>query len=253
MSNQFVQWSCENEVIGFGQATSNSSGPVPPYDPALCRPAQANFLHGAFPVQNRSACAALMLPTEIVGYSVFVSIATRYMQTFPDQNLRYMEDIVRACRNVLQACGRPQYLQSLFQLWSMCTNSMCILEQMLWPDLPPETSTNLTLPTENQPLSAVLRDDFRENLPLIRAAIRGLDHFRTWFHTQYDVGLHRDTDLVLIDSHLVLTSIKEILEQVPPAAAAQAPGPAALPSPATQAAAPTDPHAPCMVLLPGEY
>ena len=29
MSNQFVQWSCENEVIGFGQATSNSSGPVP--------------------------------------------------------------------------------------------------------------------------------------------------------------------------------------------------------------------------------
>ena len=165
MSNQFVQWSFENEVIGFGQATSNSSGPVPPYDPALFRPAQATFLHGAFPVQNRSACAAVMLPTEIVGYSVFVSIATRYMQTFPDQNLRYMEDIVRACRNILQVCGRPLYLQSLFQLWSMCTNSMCILEQMLWPDLPPETSTNLTLPTENQPLSAVLRDDFRDNLP----------------------------------------------------------------------------------------
>ena len=29
MSNQFVQWSFENEVIGFGQATSISSGPVP--------------------------------------------------------------------------------------------------------------------------------------------------------------------------------------------------------------------------------
>ena len=194
-----------------------------------------------------------MLPMEIVGYSVFVSIATLYMRTFPDQNIRYCEDIVRACRTVLERCGRPQYLHSVFQLWSMCTNSMCIVELMLWPDLRPQTSTNLTLPSENQPFSVLLRDDFHDYLPLIGAAVRGLEHFRTWFHTQYDVGLHRDTDQILIDSLLILTGIKETLDRIPPAAAPATAGSSALPAPATQAAAPADPNAPCIVLLPNEY
>ena len=128
-----------------------------------------------------------MQTAEIVGFSVSVSIATLYMRVFPAQHIQNFEDIAHACSVILELLGRALYLQSLFELWSSFSNSMFIMEQMLWLDQPPETSMSLVLPADPRPLCDVY-------LPLINKALNGLQHFHGWFHTQYDTTLHRETD-----------------------------------------------------------
>lgn len=53
-----------------------------------------------------------MQNTEIVAFSVFVSMATLYMRVAPDIHIRNFEEISASCRVILETLGRADYLKA---------------------------------------------------------------------------------------------------------------------------------------------
>lgn len=191
---------------------------------------------------------------EIVNFTVMATVGVAFLQQQLSEHtasrVMQFENIVGACAAVLQFLGRPKYLDSLFQLWSGLTHSLILMEAILFPEQPVQTNSQLALPREALPLSAIMRDGFQPWAYRIPLAIQSLAEYSDWFHEKYDEALHRELADLLADSMLLLQSIYQILQLRPDAAPRPAadtggpdtnatviPVPIALPAPAS----PTDP------------
>lgn len=197
-----------------------------------------------------------MLQPDIINFSVFISVAIRYMDSAqPEPRVMAFETVLAALKILLQACGRPTYLKAAFDTWAGMSNALIVLERMHFPDLPPETSTSLILPPRGRSLGALLDPALREHYGKFANAIASLNDFLEWFKIQYDVELHSDTFNMLQDTLLILQSCQALIELAPePVVEPEAPTAALTPEPAVRGTAPApDPNAPCTVLLPNEY
>lgn len=162
-----------------------------------------------------------MQTPEIVNFTVMATVGVAFLQQqINDQTagrVRQFEDIVAACVAVLQFLGRPRYLDSLFQLWSGLTHSLILMEALIFPEQPVQTSSQLALPRENLPISAIMRDGFQQWARLIPIAIQSLAEYTDWFHDKYDEQLHREMSALLDDAMLLFQSIHQILQLRPDA------------------------------------
>jgi hypothetical protein len=61
----------------------------------------------------------------------------------PEPRIQSFETVVAALVAILQACGRPAYMKSLFDLWAAMTNGLIIMDKLFFSELPPETSASL--------------------------------------------------------------------------------------------------------------
>jgi len=170
-----------------------------------------------------------MQTPEIINFTVMATVGVAFLQQqmSDDTANRVMqfERIVGACTAVLQFIGRPRYLDSLFQLWSGLTHSLILMEALLFPEQPIQTSSQLALPRENMPLSHILDDGFQPMAYRIPLAIQALADYTDWFHDKYDDQLHREMASLLDDSMLIFQSIHQILQLRPGTATAAQPAP----------------------------
>ena len=170
-----------------------------------------------------------MQTPEIINFTVMATVGVAFLQQqmSDDTANRVMqfERIVGACTAVLQFIGRPRYLDSLFQLWSGLTHSLILMEALLFPEQPIQTSSQLALPRENMPLSHILDDGFQPMAYRIPLAIQALADYTDWFHDKYDDQLHREMSSLLDDSMLIFQSIHQILQLRPGTTNAAQPAP----------------------------
>ena len=93
-----------------------------------------------------------MQTPEIVNFTVMATVGVAFLQQQLSDDtasrVRQFEQIVAACAAVLQFLGRPRFLDSLFQLWSGLTHSLILMEALLFPEQPVQTSSQLALPRE---------------------------------------------------------------------------------------------------------
>ena len=161
-----------------------------------------------------------MQTPDIVNFTVMATVGVAFLQQqlsdHTASRVRQFEQIVAACAAVLQFLGRPKYLDSLFQLWSGLTHSLILMEALIFPEQPVQTSSQLALPRENLALPAIMDDKFQEwaNVPI---AIQSLAEYTDWFHDKYDENLHREMASLLDDSMLLLQSIYQLLQLRPDA------------------------------------
>ena len=137
-----------------------------------------------------------MQTPKIVNFTVMATVGVAFLQQQLSDDtasrVRQFEQIVAACAAVLQFLGRPRFLDSLFQLWSGLTHSLILMEALLFPEQPVQTSSQLALPRENLPLSSIMDDRFQQWAPLIPLAIQSLAEHTDWFHEKYDKNLHKE-------------------------------------------------------------
>ena len=135
----------------------------------------------------------------------------RAAQTLQEQRITQFDHLITGCRVILETCGRPKFLDSIFVLWSQLSQALYLLERTLWPEQRPDTPLHLQLPTEPRPLGDLLLDAFTPNTPYIFNAISALESFHTWFTTSYSVELHSDFNSVLVDALLIFRSVETLL------------------------------------------
>ena len=91
-----------------------------------------------------------MQTPDIVNVTVMATVGVAFLQQqlsdHTASRVRQFEQIVAACAAVLQFLGRPKYLDSLFQLWSGLTHSLILMEALIFPEQPVQTSSQLALP-----------------------------------------------------------------------------------------------------------
>ena len=90
-----------------------------------------------------------MTPEAIVSLTAAVSIAFSYMepehpdlrqgQTLQEERITQFDAVISACKAILQQFGRPKYLHSIWLLWMQFSQSLFMLEKILWPEQPPDT------------------------------------------------------------------------------------------------------------------
>ena len=131
--------------------------------------------------------------------------------TLQEQRIRHFDEIIQGCRLILETCGRSKFMDSIFVLWSQVSQALFLLERTLWPEQRPDTPLHLALPTEPRPLGDLLLDAFMPNAQYIFNAMRSLDTFHTWFAGSYNVGLHSDFNVILVDASLIFRSIETML------------------------------------------
>ena len=183
---------------------------------------------GFFPTQSSipALCIrwVLMQTPEIVNFTVMATVGVAFLQQQLSDDtasrVRQFEQIVAARAAVLQFLGRPRFLDSLFQFWSGLTHSLILMEALLFPEQPVQTSSQLALPRENLPLSSIMDDRFQQWAPLIPLAIQSLAEYTDWFHEKYDENLHKEMAALLDDAMLLFQSIYQILQLRPDATAA---------------------------------
>ena len=179
-----------------------------------------------------------MSPDVIVGLTAAISIAFRYLepihhnmqlaQNLQEQRLLAFDKIVSASKLLLKQVGRAKYMESIWSLWVQLSQSIFMLERILWPNQPPETELHIVLPPEPRPLSDVLLDNFNDSATTIFQAIAPLEQFHEWFVAEYDTVLHVEFNNMLLDSILLFRTtesmlrMKQRLQSLIPAPAASA-------------------------------
>ncbi|CAL1128908.1 unnamed protein product [Cladocopium goreaui] len=106
----------------------------------------------------------------IVSLTAAISIAFNYLepvqadltvaQTMQESRIAEFDHIITGCKALLQQCGRPRYLESIWLLWTQLSQSLYMMERALWPEQAPETPLHIALPPEARPLSDILLDVF---------------------------------------------------------------------------------------------
>ena len=94
---------------------------------------------------------------------------------------------------LLQCCGRATFLASIYQMWSLCTNALYLLETTRWPDMPAEMRMHITTPEIPLKISAILRSAWVPYHPRLNLALAALVRFKAWFLENFDPVAHRDT------------------------------------------------------------
>ena len=162
-----------------------------------------------------------MSPDEIVRFTAAISICLAFLepahpsetmaQNMQEERITNFDKMITACRNILQVCGHPKYLSSIYELWHQASQSLYLLERMMWPEQPPETALHLILPAANRPLTDLMLDSFDEHHTSIFQAIPALEAFHTWFTQAYDTSLHNEFNVVLLDAMLLLRSVETLI------------------------------------------
>ena len=135
----------------------------------------------------------------------------RAAQTLQEQRITQFDELITGCRLILETCGRPKFLDSIFLLWSQLSQALYLLERTLWPEQRPDTPLHLRLPNAPRPLGDLLLDAFTPNIQYIYNAINALTTFHTWFTDSYSVALRSDFNSVLEDSILIFRSVETLL------------------------------------------
>ena len=95
---------------------------------------------------------AFMQTPDVVNFTVMATVGVAFLQQQLSEHtanrVRQFENIVAACSSVLQFLGRSRFLDSLFQLWGGLTHSLILMEDLLFPEQPIQTSSQLALPRE---------------------------------------------------------------------------------------------------------
>ena len=144
--------------------------------------------------------------------TVGVAFLQQQLSEHTANRVQQFENTVAACSSVLQFLGRPLFLDFLFQVWSGLTHSLILMEHLLFPEQPIQTSSQLALPRENLPLSSAMDNRFQQWAPFIPVAIQSLAEYTDWFHEKYDENLHKEMAALLDDSMLLFQSIYQILQ-----------------------------------------
>jgi len=146
-----------------------------------------------------------------------------------EDRISNFDKLITACRNILQTCGHTKYLSSIYELWHQASQSLYLLERMMWPEQPPETALHLILPAEHRPLTDLMLDSFDEHHNSILQAIPALEAFHSWFTQSYDTSLHHDFNVVVLDAKLLLRSAEALIRMKGRFRALQPTGPSADP------------------------
>ena len=162
-----------------------------------------------------------MSPENIVRFTAAISIALAFLepahpsitmaQTLQESRICNFDKMITGCRAILQACRQPKFLTSIYELWHQASQSLYLLERMLWPSQPPETPLHLILPPESRPLTEILLDSFDQHHDSILQAIPALEAFQEWFIQGYDTTSHSDFHAVLIDALLLFRSAEVLI------------------------------------------
>ena len=162
-----------------------------------------------------------MSPDDIVRFTAAISICMAFLepahpsetmaQNLQEERICNFDKMITACRNILQVCGHTKYLSSIYELWHQASQSLYLLERMMWPEQPPETALHLILPAEHRPLTDLMLDSFDEHHDSIFQAIPALEAFHSWFTQAYDTTLHNDFNVVILDAKLLLRSAEALI------------------------------------------
>jgi hypothetical protein len=161
-----------------------------------------------------------MTPEAIVSLTAAISIALCFLepahanltvvQTMQENRITDFDRIITGCKVLLQTCGRPRFLESVYLLWTQMSQSLYLLERSLWPEEAPETPLHVILPPDARPLSDILLDAFDPFTQCIFDAIQALETFKDWFVSAYDVNLHAVFHLLLVDSLLLFRTAEAL-------------------------------------------
>jgi hypothetical protein len=161
-----------------------------------------------------------MLPEAIVSLTAFISISFTYLEPMHinlataqnmETRIEDFDKFTTGCRSLLQHCGRPRYLESIWVLWTQLSQSLYMMERSLWPDQAPETSLNIALPQDSRPLTDILLHGFDPMAQCIGSEIQALESFRDWFLLNYDASIHADLGNLLADALLIFRTAEAIL------------------------------------------
>ena len=70
-------------------------------------------------------------------------------QNLQEMRITNFDKMITGCRCVLQQCGKPKFLESLWELWTQLSQALYMMEKTLWPEQPPETPLQIALPQES--------------------------------------------------------------------------------------------------------
>ena len=165
-----------------------------------------------------------MLPEAIVSLTAFISISFTYLepvhvnlvtaQNMQETRIEDFDKLITGCRSLLQHCGRPRCLESIWILWTQLSQSLYMMEKSLWPEQPPETPLNIALPQDSRLLTDILLDGFNPLAGSIGPAIQALEPFRDWFLLNYDATIHSDLGNLLADDALLFFRTAEAIPRV---------------------------------------
>ena len=198
-----------------------------------------------------------MSPEQIVRVTAAISMALAFLepadpdivaaQNVQERRICDFDRMIVACRFILEVCGQTKYLCSIYELWHHASQSLYLLERMLWPGQTAETSLHLVLPPQGRPLTEILLEAHTPSHDAIFQAVPALETFTEWFVRQYDTGLHSDFYATLIDAMLVLRTAEmmirmkrrcDTLALTNPAAAAHMPAASSQPTAASSSQPP---------------
>ena len=123
-----------------------------------------------------------------------------------------IEDICMCLHAIIDRVGAPIHLQSLYTLWSACSKALAILETELFPGCEPSIPSEINMPATPLKLTTLKQQAWAQHRPLIWPAYNGLQRFKAWFGTFYDLQLHQDNLDILNDSLLLLESVADICD-----------------------------------------
>ena len=162
-----------------------------------------------------------MSPEHIVRVTAAISMALAFLepadpdvvaaQNAQERRICDFDRMIVACRFLLEVCGQTKYLCSIYDLWHHASQSLYLLERMLWPGQPPETPLHLVLPPHGRPMTEILLENHAQFHDAIFQAVPALETFITWFEQQYDTALHADFHATLTDAMLVLRTAEMMI------------------------------------------
>ena len=192
--------------------------------PTLVQLAPLTTAHTAILAVTNRRCLSIflaMLPEAIVSLTAFISISFCYLepvhvnittaQAMQETRIEDFDKMITGWRSLLQQCGRPRYLESVYVLWTQLSQSWFMMEKQLWPEQPWETPLHLALPRDSRPLTNILLDSFNPQAASIGPAIEAMETFRDSFLLNYDASVHSDLAQLLADALLIFRTAEAIL------------------------------------------
>ena len=123
-----------------------------------------------------------------------------------------VEEILKGCCIILQCCGNTAYLNSVYRMWQIASNSLFLFEQRWWPEQRAETALHIDTPPVALKLSALLRPGWRDQARLIRLAMASLVILRDWITDFFDTELHREPFSIVTDAVLVFQTACDLFD-----------------------------------------
>lgn len=131
----------------------------------------------------------------------------RARQDLQETRIRQVDEILTACKLILEVCGRCRFLSALHSLWEDLSGGLFTLERQLWPEQAPDTPLAFAMPPERKPLGELLLPEFQENVAFVRNGMHSLDLFHTWCSAYYDYQVHQAFFETLEEATMILRSI----------------------------------------------